>query len=69
MSNWAWLSENHLSNGYESKLGLFKSLSAEECKDYAQWARDNYVCGEPINEVWHPVVQTECHLMNTEARK
>ena len=42
----------------------WKSLSEEEEQIYRQWARDNYTPMEPINGVWHPVVQEECVLMN-----
>lgn len=44
----------------------WKSLTAEEEKTYRQWARDHYKLMEPINGVWHPVVQAECVLMNKD---
>jgi hypothetical protein len=52
--------------GYVSDSPMFKSLSADEVVEYKQWARDNYVCNSDINEVWHPVIQEECRLMNEE---
>lgn len=30
------------------------------------WARSNYKVYEPIQGIWHPVVQLECVLMNME---
>ncbi len=42
----------------------WKSLTEEETVKYRQWARDHYKPMEPINGVWHPVVQAECVLMN-----
>lgn len=47
-------------------MNLFRELSPEETKEFQQWARDNYELGTPVNEVYHPVVQQECDLMNRE---
>ena len=46
--------------------GLFKELSPADKILYRQWARDNYKPGADINAAWHPVVQHECHAINTE---
>ena len=47
----------------------WKSLTEEEEEVYRQWARDNYKPMEPINGVWHPVVQEECvHINKGEAQ-
>ena len=45
---------------------LFRQLKGSEENEFRQWARDNYVPGEPINEIWHPVVREECEQMNRE---
>jgi len=50
-------------------MDLFAKLSATQEIEFRQWARDNYVPGSPIKEVWHPVVQAECHYMNIEQLK
>jgi hypothetical protein len=44
----------------------FKRLTPEEEKTHRQWARDNYTALQPIEGVWHPVVQDECVRMNEE---
>lgn len=43
---------------------MFRTLDEEEKKQFKKWARDNYVPGEEISEVWHPVVREECARMN-----
>ena len=55
------------SDGYISDNPLFKNLDANDVADYKKWARDNYELGTLISEVWHPVVQDECAVMNDEA--
>ncbi len=45
---------------------LFRTLTDGEDAKFRKWARDNYKPLEPINGVWHPVVQDECVLMNKE---
>lgn len=45
---------------------MFRQLTPEETIQFKQWARDNYKCGEPIKGVWHPSVQAECVVMNSE---
>ena len=45
-------------------MNLFRDLTAEEEADFRQWARDNYSANEPINDLWHPVVQDECRKIN-----
>lgn len=44
---------------------LFKTLNQDEEKSFREWAHENYKKGDPINEVWHPVVREECELMNS----
>ena len=48
------------------KPSFFKTLPDAEESTFRDWARTNYVIGEPINSVWHPVVQHECTIMNME---
>jgi len=45
---------------------LFKVLTEEEAVEYRQWARDNYVPGDDIPGIWHPIVREECEKMNVE---
>ena len=47
-------------------MNLFRDLNETEVKEFKQWARDNYILGEKVNEAYHPVVQQECDLMNRE---
>jgi hypothetical protein len=44
----------------------FRDLGADEEAEFRKWARDNYKCNEPINQLWHPVTKAECVLMNQE---
>lgn len=41
-------------------------MSEEKQNQLKQWARDNYKLGAEIDEIWHPVIQAECALMNEE---
>jgi hypothetical protein len=43
---------------------LFKRLTLAEETEMRQWARENYKRLDPIDGVWHPVVQAECVKMN-----
>jgi hypothetical protein len=47
---------------------FFKTLTADEDKQFREWARENWSPGDPINPVWHPVVRDECRTMAEEAR-
>jgi hypothetical protein len=51
---------------FGSKGGIWRPLDPEETKEFRKWARDNYVISTPINKVWHPAIQEECHKMNRE---
>jgi hypothetical protein len=42
----------------------FRTLSTEEEVAFRDWARKNYIPGDPIKSVWHPIVQAECKIMN-----
>lgn len=44
----------------------FRELDDAEVKEFRQWAREHYRPGDPVNEMYHPVVQVECHEMNRE---
>jgi hypothetical protein len=50
-----------------NQMKLFRELSESEKETFRQWARDNYTPGDPINGVWHPIVQDECVKMNESA--
>ena len=45
---------------------MFRELTEKEQATFRQWARDKYVPGTPISEVWHPVTQAECKKMNED---
>ena len=45
---------------------LFRQLNQEAVVEFRKWSRDNYELGSEISELWHPVVQEECELMNIE---
>ena len=47
-------------------MKLFQTLSPEREKVFRQWARENYRPYDPIDGVWHPVVQDECVKINAE---
>ena len=42
----------------------FRKLNKEEEQEFRQWARDNYRPLDPIEKIWHPVVQDECLKIN-----
>jgi hypothetical protein len=50
------------------KLPLFRTLGQSEEEAFRLWARENYQPLTPINGIWHPVVQAECTLINSEVR-
>ncbi len=47
-------------------MQMFKTLSESEVIEYKAWARENYKALEPISGLWHPIVQSECTLINDE---
>lgn len=47
-------------------MKLFRDLNENEQAAFRKWARENYTPFEPINGVWHPVVQDECAKINAE---
>tara|TARA_R100000789_G_scaffold14798_1_gene18366 strand:+ start:599 stop:892 length:294 start_codon:yes stop_codon:yes gene_type:complete len=47
-------------------MNIFRKLNKKEEQEFKQWARDNYIPGTKVNEVYHPVVQQECDLINRE---
>ena len=50
-------------------MNLYKELTKDEIKVFKQWARVNYIPGEPINLIWHPVIVEECKLMHNQKGK
>lgn len=44
----------------------FRNLSDEEISEFRRWARENYVKFSNISGVWHPIVQLECVVINSE---
>jgi hypothetical protein len=44
----------------------FKELDGDEIILFKDWARRNYVKGDPINPMWHPVIRQECEVINGE---
>ena len=50
-------------------MNLFAKLSKQQEGEFRDWARENYSPGSSISQLWHPVVQAECHLMNIEQLK
>lgn len=44
---------------------LFREIEegSDEEQQFRQWAQNNYEVGEPISELWHPIVKHECFLM------
>jgi hypothetical protein len=51
---------------FEHDDPLFRDLGADEADVFRRWARENYIPGQSISQIWHPVVQDECHLINGE---
>ncbi len=47
--------------------GGFKSLTAEQEKQFRDAAWKDYKPGTDINPLWHPVYQSECRAINTAA--
>ena len=45
---------------------MWRILNSSEITQFQDWARNNYITGEPISHTWHPVVQIECVIMNIE---
>jgi hypothetical protein len=55
-------------DGYESTSSLFRNLTADEVEDFKTSARECYVIGSEISDLWHPVYKHECMQMNAEAK-
>jgi 1,2-phenylacetyl-CoA epoxidase PaaB subunit len=43
---------------------MFKVLSLEDEMAYRSWARDNYVKGDAVDSLWHPIIRSECGWIN-----
>ena len=44
---------------------LFINLTPKEEEGYRKWAQDNYKPLSPIKGIWHPTVQNECAIINS----
>ena len=42
----------------------FRDITPAEEAEFRQWARDHYRKDDPVNPLWHPVVQDECGRIN-----
>lgn len=45
---------------------LFRSLTPEEEQQFRSWARDNWKPGDPVLQIWHPVVRDEIEKIQAE---
>jgi len=45
---------------------FFKTLDSAEEAEFRAWARENFIPGQKISPVWHPVVRDECRIMTEE---
>jgi len=45
----------------------YRELDENEEKEFRKWARDNYISGDPVKAVWHPVVRNECSIIDNES--
>jgi hypothetical protein len=59
--------EDQVYLAFDSVVPLFRELNPEEEAEFRQNARENYVVGTEINEVFHPVWRDEARKMNDEA--
>jgi hypothetical protein len=50
-------------------MSLHRELNDQEIIQFKAWARENYIPGDHISEIWHPIVQEECILINTEKKE
>jgi hypothetical protein len=50
-------------------MNMFRDLSETEIAEFKKWARDNYKPGDPIEKIWHPVIQAEAEEMNAEVQR
>ena len=54
--------------GFISTNPLFRSLSADEVKEFKKHARENFIPESPVNPVWHPVYRHECDKISAESK-
>jgi|TARA_R110002110_G_C13367339_1_gene709992 hypothetical protein len=52
------------SNLVQAPAIMFRDLTNKEEQEFRDHAREKYVVGSPIDEVWHPHYQDECKRMN-----
>jgi hypothetical protein len=53
---------------YKMDDSLFRKLDEQEEKQFRLWARQNWKPGDPVSDVWHPVVRDEIRLMQEETK-
>ena len=51
---------------YTNGMQMFRDLTEEEEEVFREWARTNYIKGEAVSEIWHPIVRDECAKINKE---
>lgn len=51
----------------KEKSILYRLLTDDQKADFVQWARVNYRPFQPIEGIWHPVIQRECVRINEAA--
>lgn len=47
----------------------FRDLEPWEEEEFRKWARKEYQAGDPISDLWHPVVRDECEKINSKAEE
>tara|TARA_R100001594_G_scaffold30302_2_gene56729 strand:- start:359 stop:529 length:171 start_codon:yes stop_codon:yes gene_type:complete len=45
-------------------MSLFRELTEQEEKEFRQYAHDMYTPGDPVSEVWHPILRDEIAKIN-----
>ena len=48
---------------------IWRTLNDKEVEEFRQWARDNHKPGNPVNDLWHPVVREECKKIDEEGER
>lgn len=48
---------------------FFRVLDTEETEQFKQWARENFVPGMEVSEVWHPVIRAELARLQAEVNQ
>ena len=45
---------------------FFRDLDPTEVKEFKQWARENFHPLDEIEDVWHPIIKSECLKIRLE---